>query len=95
MASNQSKDILYGSDLGNCGTKTFDMYKSEFSVTIQLDDNEVSWNGEWVEIYFQNLYWAVGAPWEYVRCDLSGVELNQNNAQHKSTCSQPMKYLPG
>ena len=86
--------VIFGNDLGNCGDKEIEL-PSNISVTVKLDEDQVSWNGEWVEIYFQNLYWTAGAPWDYVHCNLSGVKLNKNNTQHTASCSHPLKYYPG
>ena len=86
--------IMFRNDLGNCGGKEVEI-PYDISVTIKLREDQVSWVGEWVEIYFQNMYWTVGAPWDYVHCNLSGVELNENNTQHTASCSQLLQYYPG
>ena len=86
--------VMFGNDLGNCGGKVIET-PSNISVTVKLEEDQVSWVGEWVEIYFQNWYWTAGAPWDYVHCNLSGVELNENNSQQTTTCSHPLQYYPG
>ena len=94
-ASHDKIGVIYGDDLGDCGDKAIDTSQN-ISVTVQLEDDQVSWTGEWVEVYFQNWFWSNGAPWDYVHCNLSGVEWKENNTQYyTSICSPPDKYYPG
>ena len=93
-ASHDKIGVMFGNDLGNCGGKEVEI-PSNISVTVKLAENQVSWKGEWVEIYFQNWYWTAGAPWDYFYCNISGVELNENTTQHMTPCTPTMKYFPG
>ena len=92
--SHNETGVMFGNDLGNCGGKEVEI-PSNISVTVKLEEDQVSWKGEWVEISFQNTYWTAGAPWDYVHCNFSGVVLNTNNSQNIASCSYAMKYYPG
>ena len=85
---------MFGSDLGNCGGKGIEL-PSIISVAVKLEGNQVSWKGEWVEIYFQNWHWSAGAPWDFVHCNLSGDEFHLNKTQLTASCALPKKYDPG
>ena len=85
--------MIFGSELGDCQQRLFDILEN-ISVTVHLT-GQGSWRGEWMRIYFQNMYWSGGSPWDYVECDLSGIELSINKSEHSATCSSPVHYYPG